>query len=87
MELHPEAQMADITIIEVPHQWRGLAPLDEIGLAENSNLIKLIHKPTGIQYCFEVEADGLGKDEVAECRAKAKLAFIHELHGEAELFK
>jgi len=85
MELHTEARMVDIQIVEVPYQWKGLAPSGEIGSAENLSFIKLIHKPTGIQYRFEVEADGLGVAEVAECRAKAKLAFIHELHGETEL--
>lgn len=82
MELHLEARMVEIHIIEVPYQWKGMAPSAEIGSAENSRFIKLVHKPTGIQYSFEVEADGLGTAEVAECRAKAKLAFIHELHGE-----
>ena len=85
MELHPKARMVDIQIIEVPYQWRGLATSSEIVSAENSSFIKLIHKPTGILYRFEVEADGLGATEVAEYRAKAKLAFIHELHGETEL--
>jgi len=85
MEHHPEARMVDIQIIEVPCQCKGLAPSNEIGPADNLSLIMLIHKPTGIQYRFEVEADGLGVAEVAECRAKAKLAFIHELHGETDL--
>ncbi len=83
MESHPNAKMVDIKIMEVPYGWRGLASEGEIGSSLNLNLIKLTHTISGIEYSVEVPETVTGYEESAELRAKAKIKFIHELHGEA----
>lgn len=75
--------MVDIKIVEVPYSWREFVVSREIGSHENLELIKLIHEPTGIPYTVSVKENVSGGKEVAELRAKAKLEFIHELHGES----
>lgn len=85
MEIHPDVKMVDIKIMEVPYSWRGMAPEREIGLSNNRNLIKLIHIISGVQYSVESPEIVTSSREASELRAKAKIKFIHELHGEAWL--
>lgn len=85
MEIHPDASMVDIKITEVPCGWKGMAPEREIGSLHNRNLIKLTHIVSGIEYTTEVPETVTGSKESAELRAKARIKFIHELHGEAWL--
>jgi hypothetical protein len=85
MEIHPDARMVDIKIMQVPCGWRGMAPEREIGSSHNRNLITLIHIVSGTQYSVEVPETVADGKEVAELRAKAKIKFIHELHGQAWL--
>ena len=85
MEVNPNARMVDIKIVEVPYGWFGFAPKSEIKEPGNNSLIKLIHVPSGTTYVVEVPSSVSDGAEAAEYRARAKIAFIHELHGESWL--
>lgn len=85
METLPDAKMVDIKIVEVPFCWAGFAPDREIGTRVNKNEIKLVHIPSGIQYVVEAPESVSNSIEAAELRAKARIQFIHELHGESWL--
>lgn len=78
----PDAKMVDIRIVEVPHQWKGKMPVQEIGSKENHNFIYLVHQLTGTKFRVEVKPAISDPNEIARQRAEAKLAFIHELIGE-----
>jgi hypothetical protein len=78
----PNAKIVDIRIVEVPYQWKGKVPRQEIGSEDNRDCICLVHDPSGIEYRVEVELNIEEPQEIAKRRAEAKLAFIHELHGE-----
>jgi hypothetical protein len=83
MRLQPDAKMVDIRIIEVPYQWKGLAPDREIVSESNSSFIKLEHIPSATQYSVAVGAAVREREEVARLRAEAKLSFIKALRGDA----
>lgn len=85
METLPDAKMVDIKIVEVPFCWSGFAPDGEIGARENRSEIKLVHIPSGIQYVVQAPESVSNSREAAELRAKAKIRFVHELHGESWL--
>ena len=85
MEVIPNARMVDLKIVEVPYGWFGFAPKNELNEPGNHNLIKLIHMPSGATYAVEVPTSESDAAETAEYRARAKISFIHELHGESWL--
>jgi hypothetical protein len=85
MDVNPNAKMVDIKILEVPYGWFGFVPKSVATKQENHNLIKLIHLPSGTENSIEVPASVRDKEEAAEYRAKTKISFIHELHGESWL--
>lgn len=85
MQIHPDARMVDIVIVEVPYGWRGMAPEYETMSSHNCNLIKLTHVISGIHYSVAAPETVSSSKEAAELRAKAKIKFIHELHGESWL--
>lgn len=85
MEIYPDAKMVDIKIVQVPCGWRGMAPESEIGTSQNQKFITLIHVVSGSEYSVEVPETVADTKEATALRAKAKLRFIHELHGEAWL--
>lgn len=60
-----------------------MAPEQEIGSEENAGFIILIHDPSGIQYRVEADGNVTHREQIASLRAKAKLAFMRELHGDA----
>jgi hypothetical protein len=78
----PDASMVDIRIVEVPYQWKGLAPDREIGSETNDSFIKLEHVPSGTKYSVKVTPTVHDREMVSRSRAKAKLAFIKVLHGD-----
>jgi hypothetical protein len=85
MEVDPNAKMADIDIVSVPCGWAGYAPKRELGNPDNRSLIELIHHPSGTQYSVDVPVHVNSRAEASEYRARAKIRFIHELHGESWL--
>jgi hypothetical protein len=84
MEPIPDAKIADISIVEVPCQWKGMVPESEIGPEENTSLIRLRHEPSNTYHVVRVRAEDLSADQIAESRAMAKLEFIHILRGTLE---
>ena len=62
-----------------------MAPESEIGPLQNRKFITLIHVVSGIEYSVEAPTTVADAKEATELRAKAKLKFIQELHGEAWL--
>lgn len=87
MEIHSDAKMVDIQIIEVPYTWSGFSAKRELTNSENTSKIKLTHRPTGIVYEVGVKKLVSSYQEAQELRARAKLIFIHELHGRPDLNK
>jgi hypothetical protein len=82
MKRHRDAKMVDIRIVEVPSQWKGLAPDREVASEGNTRFIKLEHVPSGTKYSVEVGAEIQDREGVARSRAEAKLAFIRALRGD-----
>lgn len=76
--------MIDIRILGVPYSWREFVA-GEVGSSDNTENIMLIHEPTGISYRVKAPQTIDSGLEAATLRAKAKLKFIHELHGESWL--
>jgi hypothetical protein len=85
MEVDPNAKMADIQIISVPFGWSGYAPKRELSNPDNRSVVKLIHRPSGTTYSVAVPEQVISWAEAAEYRARARIRFIHELHGESWL--
>jgi hypothetical protein len=85
MEIIPNAKMVEIKIVEVPYGWLGFASKNETSEPENHNFINLIHTPSGTKYTYKAPEKVNNSSEAAEYRAKAKITFIHELHGESWL--
>lgn len=77
--------MVDIRIIEVPFGWDCWAFEREVRKSDNMDKIKLIHVPSGTEYLVDAPPQVIDTQHATELRAKARIRFIHELHGESWL--
>ncbi len=82
IKIQPHAKLAEIVILEVPFSWNGGVPEREIGSKENTQFIRLVHTPSDTQFDVEVSDQLRSRGDITDARAKAKLKFIHALHGQ-----